>query len=145
MDLSRQFVDAEFPPRSQADVDALEDRLLAAIAAELQEPPDRGVLAARSSELMPLVDDLLADCAAFALACERQEPEETTAQLRAVARYASETLMELLDGMTWTVGTTVVKLTEEQGEWRYGIGSGRSAAYPTKAAARRAAGAALGE
>jgi hypothetical protein len=90
---------AAFPPRSTADVDILDDALLPAVARCLEVEPTRDAVAARSPELLPLMEDLLADWRALALAIQQREPEETTAQLRAVARYAAETLVELVDGL----------------------------------------------
>ena len=97
-------------------------------------------------------NDLLADWRALALAWERREPEEITAQLRAVAGYASETLLELVDGMTWREQAgdlpVVVKLSERQAAWSYclayGVSEVRSTSeFPTKAAARDDASAAV--
>ena len=127
MDLTQpnELFSVAFPPASRADVDALAETLLPAIARILQELPTRAAVAARSSEILPLMDDLLADWTALVLSCERKEREETTAQLRAVARYASETLADLVQGMTWTaqVASTalLVKLTEQGGDWSYSI------------------------
>ncbi len=160
MDLRQTLFPAPFPPSTVADVDAMEEALLPAIAGYLQEPATRDALRGRSSELLPLVDDLLADCTAFALACQRHEPEETTAQLRAVAQYASEALVELLDGMTFSVALestpVVIKLSEQQGAWGFSFtdpgsatkraGASRSTTLlPTKAAARESAVGAIRE
>jgi hypothetical protein len=162
MDLSKptELFSVAFPPTSRSDVDALDETLLPAIARSLQEEPTRPAVAARSPEILPLMDDLLADWTALALANERKEPEETVAQLRAVAQYASETLAELVQGMTWTVqaGSTamVVKLSERDAGWSYcitftnpgkkAVSEVRSTApIPTKGAAREHAAAAVRE
>ena len=59
---------ATFPPNSAADVDALDDALLPTVARVLEEEPTRDAVSARSPELLPLIEDLLADWHALALA-----------------------------------------------------------------------------
>ena len=131
----------------------MDETLLPAIARSLEEEPTRAALAARSTELLPLMEDLLADWRALAMACAQKEPEETVAQLRAVAKYAAETLAELVDGMTWTqrVGgvSATIKLSERDGEWSYCVASAdpradvrSKAGFSSKGAARDGA---LGE
>jgi hypothetical protein len=129
-----------FPPITRADLAGFEENLLAAVARVLEEQPNRAAVAARSSEILALMDDVVADWAAVVLANERNEPEETKVQLRAVARFSSETLTELVQGMTWTEAagslSAVVKLAEQGAAWTYAFTftNPRSGAVETVAA-----------
>jgi hypothetical protein len=136
---------ALFPPERPADVDILDETLLPTVAGCLKEEPTVEAVAARSPELPALIEDLLADWRALALASQQQELPETMAQLRAVAQYAAETLAELVDGMTWAepvgTGAAMVRLSERDGVWSYRVAHRdtefrSTTEFRTKAAAR---------
>jgi hypothetical protein len=118
----RLFPD-QFRPATREELTDFEQRLLAAVAHVLEEQPDRSTVAARSSELIALMDDVVAEWAAVVLANERNEPEATKTQLRAVAQFSVETLSDLVQGMTWSEAagpiTAVVKLAEQGAAWSY--------------------------
>jgi hypothetical protein len=65
----------------------------------------------------------VADWTAVVLAAERNEPNEKRTQLRSVAQFSSETLSELVQGMTWTetAGSinALVKLSQQGTAWSY--------------------------
>jgi hypothetical protein len=113
----------KFRPTTREELADFEEKVLAAVARMLEEPPDRSAVAARSAELVPLLDDVVADWAAVVLAEERNEPDETRTQLRRVAQFSLDSLSELVQGMTWTEAagpiTAQVKLAEEVAGWTY--------------------------
>lgn len=113
----------KFAPATRADLADFEERLLTAIAHALSEQPSRTAIAARSTELIALMDDVVADWAAVVLAGERGEAGETKTQLRTVAQFSSDTLSDLVQGMTWTETagslTAVVKLAQQGTAWTY--------------------------
>jgi hypothetical protein len=113
----------KFAPASPKDLAEFEERLLTAVAHVLEEPANRAAIGARSPEMVSLIDDVVADWAAVVLANERSEPEDTRTQLRAVAQFSSETLGELVQGMTWTEAagpiSARVKLSQQGSHWTF--------------------------
>jgi hypothetical protein len=130
----------KFAPATRADLAEFEERLLTAVAHSLAEQPSRAAIGARSSELIALLDDVIADWTAVVLAGERSEPGDTRTQLRAVAQFSSETLSDLVQGMTWTETagsiTALVKLAQQGTAWSYSF----TYADPRSGAAETVAG-----
>ena len=113
----------KFAPATRADLADFEERLLTAVAHSLAEQPNRAAIGARSAELLSLMDEVIADWSAVVLAGEKSEPNDTRMQLRAVAQFSSETLSDLVQGMTWTETagsiTALVKLAQYGTNWSY--------------------------
>jgi hypothetical protein len=113
----------QFRPATRQELADFEARLLAAVAHVLQEPPNRAALAARSSDMLGLIDDVAADWTGVVHANGGNESEETRSELRSVAQFSLETLAELVQGMTWreVAGsiTALVKLSRQGAGWNY--------------------------
>src|SRR5262249_12548793 len=100
VDLKRpgRLVPEKFAPSNRGEVADFEQRLLTAVAHALAEQPHRDALSARSNEVLSLLDEVVDDWRAVVGALERNEPGDTTAQLRAVAQFSSDTLSDLVQG-----------------------------------------------
>jgi hypothetical protein len=99
--------------------------------------------------MIGLIDDVVSDWRAVVVSIENRQPAETTSRLRTAAQASSETLGELVQGMTWTETaspiTALVKLVQQDSAWSYSFtytdprsGSVETVAGPSFAAKREA-------